>query len=280
MKYKYITIIFVITLTILSCTKHEILFDTTDVDSSMAEFQFHYFAPVINNAANYIDSVFVNGVLYSSVKGSGQLIPYNGVPGGATGRFFAVKSGNVKFTLYRGANIVYDYTVDLKPGKQNIFVYDFTKAPIVFDNGYPYIDKNRGATISGWDTDSICTVRFYNFLYETATTPYPGKIQYQYQHLRTKEWVNLGAPVGFGQATERVQILIVKSIFNSSGYQRVDYRMLDENGEILRQMSGTGAMINYSDYWTGYIGRSYMHIFGGVRTASSPAAVVQQWGSL
>ncbi|MCL1973640.1 MAG: hypothetical protein FWG54_02350, partial [Bacteroidetes bacterium] len=66
----------------VSCTKHEILFETVPVGDK-AEFQLHYFEPITGVAANYIDSVFVNGTLYSSVLGSGQLIPYNGVPGGA-----------------------------------------------------------------------------------------------------------------------------------------------------------------------------------------------------
>ena len=279
MKNISITFIFILAISAFSCTKHQILYDTTEVDAATAEFQFHYFAPVVAAAANYIDSVFVNGVLYSSVNGSGQLIPYNGVPGGATGRFFAVPAGNVNFTLYRGPNIVYNVNTELKPGKQNVFVYDFTKPPIVIDNGYPYRSKNTGATVAGWNTDSIATVRFYNFLYENATTPYPGKIQYQYQHYRTKEWTNLGAPVGFGEATERVEILIVKSVFNSSGYQRVDYRILDETGAVLRLMNSNNVMTNYSDYWTGYVGRAYMHIFGGIRTAS-PVASVRQWTSL
>ena len=281
MKYfKYTAILFMLVIGVTSCTKHELLYDTTEVDSTMTEFQLHYFAPVVNDAANYIDSVFVNGILYSSVRGSGQLQPYNGVPGGTVGRFFAIKSGNTNFQFYRKDVIVYDYNVELKSGKQNVFVYDFTKAPIVIDNGYPYRDKyNTGATVAGWDTDSIATVRFYNFLYEDATNPYKGKIQYQYQDYRTKEWMNFGEPVGFGEATERIEIVVVKETFNSQGTRRVDYRMLDENGDILRIRNSAGGMVDYSDWWNSTIGRATMHIFAGIRTLE-PRASVRTWTNL
>ena len=262
-----------------SCDKHQIIYDTVPIGDK-AEFQLHYFAPVTSVAANYIDSVFVNGILYSSVSGSGQLVPYNGVPGGATGRFFAVEAGPVHFQFWRGPNVVYDKTITLKTGKQNLFVYDLTKDPVWFDNGFPYNDtKNAHGNASTWNTDSLETVAFYNFLYEDASTPYPGKIQYQYQDKRTLEWKNVGRAVGFGEATEREKIVVVKDVFNSQGSTRIDYRMLDENGEVLRLMNTAGAMVNYSDYWTGNIGRAYMHIFGGIRTAA-PVASIRQWTSL
>ena len=280
MKYiKYIAVSLVLGLGIVSCTKHEILYDTNPVTSKIAEFQLHYFEPITAVAANNIDSVFVNGILYSSVKGSGQLVTYNGVPGGATGRFFAIEAGTVNFKFFRGPNLVYDFNATLMPGKQNVFVYDLTKAPIVIDNGYPYRPKNTGATVAGWDTDSIQTVRFYNFLYEDATTPYPGKIQYQYEEFWTKEWRNVGAAVAFGEATERIEIVVVKETYNSSGSRRVNYRMLDKDGNILQVRNSSGSMVNYSDYWTGYIGRAYIHIYGGVRTAA-PIASVRQWTAL
>lgn len=276
---KYITVTLLFGLAVMSCEKHEILYDTIPVDSSMAEFQLHYFEPITNVAANYIDSVFVNDVLYSSVSGSGQLVPYNGVPGGATNKFFAAKAGTTNLKFYRKGNVVYDYNIELKTGRQNIFVHDMTKAPIILDNDFPYVNFNKGATVANWDTDSIATVKFYNFLYEDANTPYPGKIQYQYQEYRTEEWKNLGNPVGFGEATERVEIVIVKTVHNSSGYRRVDYRMLDEDGNILKVRNSSGSMVNYGDYWTGYIGRAYMHIFGGIRTGT-PVSSVRQWTSL
>ena len=275
---KYIFPIIALSL-LVSCTKNELLYTTVPIGDK-AEFQFHYFEPVTNVAANYIDSLYVNGVLYSSVSGSGQLIPYNGVPGGATGRFFTANSGQVNFKLYRGGAVIYDHTVTLKTGKQNVFIYSMAQDPIILDNNYPYTDiKNPHGNASNWNTDSIATVAFYNFLYEDAKTPYAGKIQYQYQEKRTGIWKNIGSPVAFGQASSREQIVIVKDVFNSSGYCRIDYRMLDEGGNVLRLMNSSGGMVNYSDYWTGYVGRAYMHIFGGIRTAT-PVASVRVWTSL
>ena len=89
---KYLTYSLALMLLLASCDKHEMKFVDNKVVTDMAEFQLHYFEPIANTAANYIDSVFVNGVLYSSVNGSGQLVPYNGVPGGGIGKFFTVYS--------------------------------------------------------------------------------------------------------------------------------------------------------------------------------------------
>ena len=150
---------------------------------------------------------------------------------------------------------------------------------MVIDNKYPYYTGPlTGAEV--FDTDSVATVMFCNFLYEDPTTPYPGKIQYQFQNVRTKEWENLGAPVGFAEATDRVEVKIIKTIHNSSGYCRVNYRILDEDGVVLKIMNTSGRYVDYSDYWNGYIGRSYMHIFSGNRSVKSPNSSVKQWTSL
>lgn len=274
-----------------SCDKHEILYNTEPAPD--AEFQLHYFEPVPNTAAWYIDSVFVNDVLYSSVDGAGQLLPYNGVPGGATGRFFAVNAGETNFKFYRKGRLCYDQTVTLKSGKQNVFVYDTTKAPVVVDNRFPYWDPTTStATPETFNTDSVAKVMFCNFMYENDPegnlVPYSGTLQYQWKDPRsTKDepiWHNVGSPVAFGQATERTLIKVVKSIYNSSGYCRIDYRILDEDGNLLRMINSNGKEVDYSDYWNAYIGRSYMHIFGGIRNADvkagQPTVAVKVWTSL
>ncbi len=293
---------------VVSCDKHEIMYDTDPITPNDAEFQLHYFEPITDASANYIDSVFVNGKLYSSINGSGQLATYNGVPGGGIGRFFAVDAGNVHFEFYRGGIYlkskvekdnkgnfkdsldkdgnkillepikVYDQTVNLTPGKQNVIVHNLNAAPVVISNQYPYWNNTvSNATAATFDTDSCAKVMFINLLYEAPGQPYQGKIQYKYSTTGSgapdEEWHNLGAPVGFGEATERVKITVRKTVHNSSGYQRVDYRMYDEAGKRL-VVGGS----NYSDYWTAYIGRCYMHFFGGLRVGS-PKASVKQWTS-
>lgn len=275
---KYLTISFVL-LIVISCSKHELIFNTEKLDNTYAEFQLHYFEPINNVASNYIDSVYVNNTLYSSVNGSGQLLPYNGVPGGATGRFFAVKSGKVNFKFYRKGVVVYDQDATLNAGKQNVFVHDLKAEPIVIDNQFPYKNSITGATVETWNTDSIASVMFVNLLYEKSATPYKGKLQYQYQDVRTKEWINLGEPVAFGEATKRVNVKIVKTVFNSSGYCRINYRILDETGQLLKVWNSSGRLVDYGDYWNAYIGRVYMHIFRGNRIAR-PNSAVSQWTSL
>ena len=70
---------------------------------------------------------------------------------------------------------------------------------------------------------------------------------------------------------------IKKSVFNSSGYARIDYRALDAaTGKVLQYMKSNGSMANYSDYWNGYIGRRYLHIMAGTRTATTRTLAVSQ----
>ena len=275
---KYLTYSLAVMLMVASCDKHEILFKTEP--AAKAEFQLHYFEPINNAAAYYIDSVFVNGVLYSSVDGAGQLLPYNGVPGGTTGRFFSVDPGEVNFKFYRKGEIVYDQTMTLAEGKQNVIVHDLNKPAIVLDNGFPYPHVSGTGTAATWDTDSLATVKFVNLIYEVEGQPYEGKLQYQWKNPRTKEWENLGNPVGFGEATERCKVLVVKSVFNSSGYCRIDYRILDEEGNTFQHFNSSGKMTNYSDYWNAYIGRSYMHFLSGIRQNKTNRVAVKQWTSL
>ena len=162
--YKFLSVA-LLAIAFSSCSKHTVEFNATPAGDDMAEFQLHYFEAISATAVNYIDSVFVNDVLYSSVNGSGQLLPYNGVPGGGVGRFFTVKSGENNLKLYRKGNIVYDQTITLAKGKQNVFVYDMNKAPIILDNGHPY-QQDRPSNPETWGTDSIAYVDFYNFLFE------------------------------------------------------------------------------------------------------------------
>ena len=261
------------------CTKHKIEYDAEVYKGGDAEIQLHYMAPVANVAANYIDSTYINGVLYANVTGGGSLATYNGLPGGATGRFYRVPAGNVNITLMRGGVEVYNRNVTLAQGKQNVVVYDLNQDPIVLDNKYPYWDYSAPAHISNYGTDSVCKVMFINFLYESVTynqdgtiqsaVPYPGKLQYQgiRQGEEAAGYFNVGEPVGFGEATDRVELIVHKSVFNSSGYQRIDYRILTESGDVFQKWNGS-RMANYTDYWNGYIGRVYMHFFRGNRTQS------------
>jgi hypothetical protein len=248
----------------------------------MAEFQLHYFVPVIADAANYIYKVEINDKIFAN--NTTPLTTYNAVPSAGTGRFFTEKAGkiSIKFYMSTALNLVYTKSVDLAPGKWNIFVYDFDKDPIVFDNGYPY------ETVVTNNTGEACWVKFYNFLYESKGIPTDLKIQYQYQYtmdISTKEkseWLNVGSPVGFGETTGWQRIPVIKEVYISQGAARIDYkiRVQDENGNYINDLSlintGGTAFVSYGDYWTATIGRRYHHIFGGYR-AQLPIASVRQF---
>ena len=229
---KYLTYSLALLAMVASCDKHEILYDTEE--AAAAEYQLHYFEPITNTSTNYIDSVYVNNKLLCGIDGGANLATYNGIPGGSTGRFFSVQSGEVNFKFYRKDQVVYDKTCTLNPGKQNVIVHDMNLAPIVLDNQFPYPHTSEWTPGSIYTTDSISSIKFINLLYEAPGQPYDGALQYQWKHPRTKEWINLGTPVRFGEATNREIITIVKEVYNSSGYCRIDYRILDENGDVVR----------------------------------------------
>ena len=276
---RYLTYSLALMLMIASCDKHELQYNTTPVTG--AEFQLHYFVPVSSTATAYaVDSVMLNGVQVSSVKGAGQLKPQGSIPGsGYTGRFFSVKAGETNIKFYKGGNVIYDQNVTLTASKQNVIVHDLDKAPIVIDNQYPYQHVSGIPNVTTWDTDSLQTVMFINLLYEKAGEPYKGKLQYQWQHPTTKEWKDLGTPVGFGEATERTEVRVIKTTHNSEGSCRIDYRILTEDREVLQILNSGVKYVDYSDWWTGYIGRAYMHFYRGVRTEKGSSGVTN-WTSL
>jgi len=283
--YIIIGCLIVLLFSVASCSKDNVEYDTTDLKSNMAEFQIHYCAPITNVSANYINEVLINDSLYANTYA--PLKPNNAIPNGAVGRFYSVSAGSVNIKLFTGATNftqVYDQTCTLNPGKQNIFVYDLNKAPIVFDNGYPYT-----ANITA-NTDSTCWVKFYNFMYENATTPTTLKLQYKCYCKNPStglytDTVAVGKPVAFGETTGWQSVKVLKSIFNSSGYCSIYYLIdvIDNNGNVVGSLqitNSSGKTVNYSDYWTGYIGRRYHHVFGGIRTSKTLRAAVSVFTAL
>lgn len=239
---------------LVSCEKHEILYDTHELENQSAEFQLHYFEPITNASANYIDSVFVNGVLYSSVNGSGQLATYNGVPGGATGRFFAVAPGSVKFTFWRKGQVIYDNVATLQKGKQNVFVTDLNEPPFVIVNDYPYKDKiiRDKPTNATYNTDSIATGKIVNVLFESPGVPCQTKIQCQWRNDEKDAngdyvWHDMGGPIGFGEATPLCGFIVHKTAFNSSGYQTLYWRFLKEDGSTFTYTNSSGREVAFTD---------------------------------
>lgn len=266
-----------------SCKKNVIEYDAQKL-SGEAEFQLHYFVPVVANAPNNIYKVEINGELYANA--TAPLATYNAIPSGAVGRFYTTKTGQNNIKLYQSTdlNLVYDQNVELKKGKQNVFVYDFTKPPIVFDSGYPFTSEVNDSTgKEAW-------VRFFNFLYETEGVPTTLSLQYQYQYIvdnatgQKSDWLNVGAPVKFGEATVWQKVPVNKTVEISAGTARIDYRvrLIGPDGTdqgSLKVMNASNNFVDYSDWWNAAIGRRYMHILSGFR-AAKPISAVRLFTSL
>ena len=288
-KFRFSILALAALLMLVACKKHDQFsgYPMHEVPDDWAEIQLHYFEPVNNIAANYIDSVFLNNQLYSSSRGNGVLTPMNGVPGYGVGRFFGVQSGSVNIKLYRKDELIYDKNVNLAPGKQDVWVYRLDVEPIVTDNGYPYWSKTPPATSAGWVSDSVANVMFVNMLFEDNTdhptvpaTPYPGKLKLQYQDKKLDQWVDVGDYVGFGETTGRCEVRVRKQDgVITAGSETITFRLLTESGDIMQYMAASGYM-NWQYTRDLALGRAYEYIIGGVRTGRSPSTSVVTWTSL
>lgn len=280
---KNVFFLFFLTVFAFSCEKHVVEYDSETI-TNQAEFQLHYFVPVTSGSANNITKIELNGEWISK---DATLTTYNAVPSGGIGRFFVTKKGTNNIKLYKGdaMDLVYDQNVELTYDKQNVFVYDFDEPPIVIENGYPYT-----AEVTEY-TGTTAWIKFYNFLFETDGVPTDLTLQYQCQYVindttkQKSDWVNVGKPVAFGEATgwEEVHVNISTTSI-TSGNDRVDYRIMvvDNSGNstgLLQVLNSSGKMVDYSDWWTAYSGRRYHHIFSGLRLAK-PLSGVRQFTAL
>ncbi|MDR1983323.1 MAG: hypothetical protein LBQ28_00630 [Prevotellaceae bacterium] len=279
---KYSLSLVVMLFVITSCEKHEIKF-TQEIpfnSETQAAFELNYIVNLTTDASNNITKVELNDeIIYRS-----DITPYNCAPnvGGTAGRFFIVNKGKSNIKLYQGVSpnytLVYDNEFDLDGGKYyNVFIHSFKQAPIVINNGYPY--KKDPV-----HKDSCGYVRFYNFLYETDSTPTTLRLQYKrLDHFTADKWVDVGTPVAFGECTDWETIVIKRPTGIVNGSVRVDYRIhiIDDQGNDMGrlQIRGTGSSYsNYSDWWTCYIGRFQHHIFKGYRAKNTlRAGVTTVW---
>lgn len=275
MKYiKYFTICLLLAL-VASCSDKEVTYQMHKVDTStQAQVEVFYVVPLKAQTSNYIYYVDLNGVEYGN-NGSSFLATYNGVPSGGIARYYTVDAGtlSIKFKNSK-SELMYEGTCTVEAGKKyQIFVYDFAQAPKVIENleipMFPGSDS----------TATHCSVRFINFLYEADGTPYEGKLQYALQNTETKEYEPIGEAVGFGEATSYFNPKIVKSIYNSSGYQRRDLVLLTDSVDAegnkvpLEYINSKGNSVKFTDYWTWYIGRAYIQYLVGFRTSAAVQTV-------
>lgn len=279
------SLIFVLSLLIFasSCEKHVIEYESTPI-SDLAEFQLHYFVPIGAGDTSNIYQVEINNELYANK--TSPLLTYNAIPNGGVGKFFTTKVGENNIKLYRGTtlNLAYNQNVTLNKGKQNVFVYDFNKPPIVIDNGFPYVSPTTDSTATtAW-------VKFYNFLYESVDVPTTMKLQYQWQYTidnvtkAKSDWMNLGKPVSFGEGTSWEPVTINKTVPLSESTARIDYRirMIDASGNdagSLVVLNSSNKLVDYSDFWNASVGRRYHHVLSGIRT-QKPTSAVRQFTAL
>jgi hypothetical protein len=258
------------------CEKHVVEYQATPIsDETTAQFQLHYMVPVTTGATNNINRVELNGQLLANE--TAPLVTYNFIPSNAVGKFYSTAPGTVNLKLYRGAStdlsLAYDMDFDLPAGKYNVIVHDFNEPPIIIKNEVPY------PKITTEFTGATAWVKFYNIMYETAGEPTGLRLQYQYQYTvdnatgAKSEWLNVGEPLAFGEATGWEPITVNKTVEISQGTARIDYRIRvigedgSDQGNLMRQ-NAAGNMVEYSDWWNAVIGRVYHHMFAGFRTAA------------
>lgn len=253
-----------------ACEKHQILFDTENI-TGQAEFKISYFVPLVVKPVNQIDSVYVNGTFFAGAT-AGTALVVNGTQPASPGRFFTAPAGKVNLKFFQKDQVVYEKSLVLKQGKQKIFIYDLEQDPLIIDEAFPYTNSSGDAVSpETFDTDSVESVCFLNLVWE-AGKPYTGKVQYQWRDNSGDKdeagnyfWHDLGEPVGFGEITRRTLIVLHKTVYNSAGNERINYRTL--NAETGKQLS--------TDYWIGYIGRVYTHVYRHTLDGKPKAAFSQ-----
>lgn len=259
------------------------------VNNNQAQVQILFEAPVVNNTSNYIYKIEMAGKTYVN-NGAAMITPYNGAPGGSTGLFYTIPAGNNHVTLWgktkdpnkvKTDSIYFDHDFTVEGGKKyQVFIAETDKAPIVIE--VPVIPHKTTT-----NTAEYCAVRFYNFMWETAGVRPDYKLQLRIQAYdnETKtygEYVNVGKPVGFGEATEWLMPDVYKTTYNSAGSQRVNLDVMkvmpDGSLEPLTWLNAKAAeQAKFTDYWTESIGRGYCWILRGVRNETLAPIAISQW---
>jgi len=263
-----------------SCEKQTLEYQAEKISDETAQFQLFYMNPLATGTANNINKVELNGQLLANQ--TAPMAVFNFIPSGAVSKFYAAQAGSANLKLYRGAvtslTLAYDQSINIPAGKNQIFVHDFTKAPVIL----PYPTPLPSVTTE--HTGTTAWIRFYNFMYESAGVPTTFKLQYQWQYTTDNataaksDWFNLGSPVSFGEATGWEPVTVNKTVEISAGTARIDYRirLIGPDGSDQGSLKvGTAGTTDYTDWWTAQIGRVYNHVFAGYRTGT-PAVGIKQ----
>lgn len=282
-KLRNILTIMLAAASLASCDKQEINYQAEKISDDAVQFQLFFMNPITAVATNNINRVELNGKLLANQ--TSPLNVSNFIPSGAVSKFYVTESGSANLKFYQGAvtslNLAYDQTVNIPAGKNQLFVHDFTKPPVVLPYPTPF------PTVTTERTGTTAWIRFYNFMYETEGVPTSLRLQYQWQYTTDNEtgaksdWSNLGSPVAFGEATGWEPVTVNKTVEISAGTARIDYRirLIGADGSDQGSLLVGAAGAEYADWWNAQVGRVYNHVFAGYR-AGTPAVGIKQSSAL
>lgn len=278
---KYLTLALATLFVATACDDKDVdyQYDVQD-EANTAKYQLFYVVPQTSGAAHNIYKIDVNGTEYVN-KNAALLSVYNAVPSGSANIFYTAKPGTANIKLYQSSKQtqVYDNTCELLPGEQTVWVYDHTKAPVVFKETTPPANLST-------DNDTItgAAIKVYNFLFATTGVPVDYKVQVMIMReggtsTKDEDYEPYGEPIGFGECTEWFVKNVRKTSFNSSGYstQRFGFRKI-VNGQDMGWVSYTNSANKPTDMrnltLTAYFGRAYRRfIYGITDNKSLPASV-------
>jgi len=270
---KYLTIL-VSVIFFASCEKHDLTIANEEMlADNMAELRLHYAEPLKTGATYRFDSLYINNKLYAN--STNAFGPTNVMPN--SNKFYVAPAGTVNIKCWRKGELVYDFDINAKAGKQEVFMYDIEKAPYVYDSNFPYYDHAITGNPTLWGSDSTAYVELYNFLYEeygTNKVPYSGTLQLQYQDTRTEAWVNVGNPVKFGEGGGRSTVKVVKPAGATDVARTIKYRLVDADGNPLKYTNTSGKEVEYLLQYDTKSGRVYLFYTWGIRTSKSITAQI------
>ncbi len=302
--FKYIMIAMASLVALSSCEKHDLGYQMEHVDASKnALVRIWRLIPETSTTGNRVYNITIDdkplwqdNYTYMDVRASKP----------NQSRHYILEPGdhNMKWYLLDGT-CVYDQNFTAIAGMQEIYVTNYNAAPVVIDNNLEYpCDATEF-------TGEAFYVRFVNLQYEDANFNIPDyKLQYWYQDPTDLEWYPASDPVGFGEASNWYRVHVdqfaperSKQSGNGSSRfsadNRVGHKVTNGSCNIYYKMKrieadGTeswytynrkngdaASETEYTDYWTGYVGRHEFHMLRGCRvtdggTTSNTAAWITQ----
>ena len=298
---KYLLLGLAVGLMTTSCEKRTVEFDWTE-SAGKVSYQVFNVNLMKNNSANAIYYLTVNGTEYAN-RHSALISPYNFAPSGAVGAFYTidpcsslditmkVEESDPQFDpstggpllddngdpiVYYTDSLVYSNTAIAEGGfqadkKYQLFVYDYTKAPIVIDE--------PGAPVQELDMDTLGNstksgIRLYNFMFDAEGVPTTAKIKYCAKKVSKGDYRWETDWIAFGEASEWYSMDVYRASLNSSGYEYIYYDI------IAQYPDGTQKTIVTDDYWTTYIGRAYYYVLYGSADGSIAKANITRFTAL